>query len=70
MATNGQLAKALDLFIKFAEAHEKWEASLIMSDEAWDGGMASLPRFTQAIYDDFMEVQRMRNVALDEARGK
>lgn len=70
MATKSKLAQALDLFVKFAEAHEKWEAALILSDEAWDGGMAALPTFTHDLYDEFMEVQRLRNTALDMVRGK
>lgn len=42
-------------------AYEKWEADLIMCDDAWRG---SLPTLTQELYDRMIELQEMRNEAL------
>jgi len=55
----------------FAKAHEKWEANLINSNEAWaPDGMAEFPRLTAPLYDEFMEVQRLRNAALARINGQ
>jgi len=55
----------------FAKAHEKWEANLINSNEAWaPDGMAEFPRLTAPLYDEFMEVQRLRNAALARPTGQ
>jgi len=58
---------AVDDLLAFAKAHEQWEANLILSDKAWDGGMAEFPRLTQELYDEFMEVQALRNAAIAKA---
>lgn len=55
--------------LAFAVAHEAWEADLILSGEAWDGGMAEFPRLTAELYDEFMRVQAMRNEAVELARA-
>lgn len=57
----GRLARAEAV----AKAYEQWEADLIMSDEAWKGGMAELPTLTYPLYDRMMEIQAMRNDVLD-----
>lgn len=57
----------LEKLAAFAVAHERWEADLILSDEAWDGGMAEFPRLTAELYDSFMQVQALRNEALELA---
>ena len=43
--------------------YEKWEADLILSNEAWEG---ILPVFTQELYDSWMEIQTARNEALSQ----
>lgn len=48
-------------------AYEAWEADLLMSDEAWAGGMRDLPSLTQSLWDRLMEIQSMRNLALAAA---
>jgi hypothetical protein len=52
------------------EAYSRWEADLIMSNEAWSGGFAELPTITQELWDRFIEIQGMRNAALALARGE
>jgi hypothetical protein len=51
------------------KAYERWEADLILSDEAWDGGAADLPTLTWALWDRLLEIQAMRNDALKAIRG-
>lgn len=49
----------------FAKAHERWEANLINHPKAWGAdGMDPEPRIVGELYDEFMEVQRLRNAAL------
>ena len=47
--------------------YEKWEGELVLSQEAWRGGMASLPTLTQSLFDRLIELQTQRNKALGEA---
>lgn len=53
---------------KFAKAHERWEANLILSEKAWDGGAAALPTLTEELWDEALEVQKLRNAALQTTR--
>ena len=46
--------------------YEELEAELTMNNDAWVYG---LPRFTQRLYDNWMEIQTKRNEALAKARG-
>lgn len=48
-----------------AAAYEQWEADLILAD-VWQN---ELPRFTQKLWDRFLEIQKMRNAARAKARG-
>ena len=48
--------------------YEEFEAELITEDGAW-GSSNSLPRFTQRLYDKWMEIQSKRNEALAKVRG-
>lgn len=48
------------------EAYEKWEADLLLRDEAWD---ESLPTIPQDLWDRLIEIQTMRNAVVREARG-
>lgn len=56
-----------DTLLEAAKAYAKWEAELIDTPEAWTH---ELPRFTQALYDKWMELQRQRNAAIALAEGK
>lgn len=49
-----------------AAAYEQWEADLISAD-VWQN---ELPRFTQPLWERFLEIQAMRNAALKKARGE
>lgn len=44
--------------------YEAWEAKLVLDPDAWRN---DLPRFTQELYDEWMEIQRERNVALAQS---
>jgi hypothetical protein len=55
-----------DRLAEVARAYNRWEADLILSDEAWRGGMAELPTLTYPLYDRMMEIQAMRNEALSD----
>lgn len=48
------------------KAYEAWEAALIMDPVVWRNG---LPQFTQSLYDKFIEIQTMRNAALEPSDG-
>lgn len=48
------------------KAYEQWEADLVLCSEAWSTG-DGLPRMTQELYDRFMEIQALRNVAISKA---
>ena len=58
-ALNRELAEVL-------KDYERWEASLILSNEAWQN---SLPTFTQELYDRWMVLQNRRNEALARLEG-
>lgn len=62
-----------DLFIKkakhFIEAFTQWEANLIMSKEAWRGN-DGLPVFTQELYDEWLNIQKLRNEAQEALEVK
>lgn len=45
----------------FMEKLEAWEAKLIETDECWVNG---LPKLTQELYDEWMELQKERNELL------
>lgn len=57
--------------LAFAKAHEQWEADLIMDNKAWNihGPMADYPTFTEPLWDRAMELQAMRNKALNPRRS-
>lgn len=50
--------------LAFAKAHEAWEGKLILDDDAWDGGHATLPTLTDDLWDEFLAIQKMRNDAV------
>ena len=53
--------------IKFAKEHEAWEAKMLNNDEYWgpDGTTLS-PLKTDELYDQLIEIQKLRNEALEE----
>jgi hypothetical protein len=69
-AANAELIAAAPSLYEALEAYSRWEADLIMSNEAWSGGFAELPTITQELWDRFIEIQGMRNAALALARGE
>jgi len=53
--------------IEVLKEYEKWEAELLLSNEAWDGGFESpLPRLTEILFDRLLEIQTLRNKVLYE----
>jgi hypothetical protein len=67
---NARLIAAAPDLVDLVEAYEAWEGDLILSDEAWDGGMAPLPRLTQELWDRLLEIQAMRNAVSKKITGK
>lgn len=61
-------AAAPDLFA-LAKAYERWEADVLLSEEAWQGNTAPLPTLTQPLWDRLIELQTMRNAAVRKAAG-
>lgn len=59
---------AVEAMRKALKAYERWEADLVLSDEAWRGGMAPLPTITQSLWDRLLEIQAMRNAALGRVK--
>jgi hypothetical protein len=48
------------LFTEFALAHEEWEASILNDYGPW------FDRIPEELHDNFVEVQRLRNKALQQ----
>ena len=59
-----RLSRVAAKLAELAEAYEQWEADLILSEEAWDGGIRPLPILTYELWDRLLEIQGMRNAAL------
>lgn len=52
--------------IEVLKGYEKWEAKLLLSNKAWDGGFERpLPRLTQELFDELLELQTLRNEVLE-----
>jgi len=54
--------------MKVLEMYERWEADLILSEEAWAGGLAAYPTLTLELYDKLLECQQARNEVLKQWR--
>lgn len=67
---NARLISAAPQMAEVLKAYEKWEADVILCDEAWGGGMEPLPTIPQHLWDRLVEIQGMRNAALTKARGE
>lgn len=53
--------------LEVLKEYEKWEAELLLSNEAWDGGFERpLPRLTEELFDGLLEIQILRNKVLYE----
>ena len=50
------------------EAYERWEADLILDDAAWCGGLAPNPTIPDALWDELVRIQGLRNIALKSLR--
>lgn len=55
------LEQQRDVLLAACKAYEQWEADLLRCDAAWQD---SLPRFTQELYDKWMQIQPQRNAAV------
>lgn len=66
---NACLIAAAPELKEVAEAYERWEADLILCGKAWNHGLATLPTITQPLWDRLIEIQAMRNAALQKAKG-
>jgi hypothetical protein len=58
-----KMDEEIDRMRKALEAYEQWEANLITTDKAWTEGEA-YPSFTDELWDELLECQRLRNIAL------
>ena len=63
---NAQLISVAPEMYAVLKLYEEWESELLMNDSAWVNG---LPKFTQSLYDKWMEIQRKRNEVLAKAEG-
>jgi hypothetical protein len=61
---NARLIAAAPDLLAVVEAYDAWEAKLLLDSGAWGN---SLPRFTQELYDQWMELNAIRNAALAKA---
>lgn len=66
---NAHLMATAPELLAYAEAVNQWEADMILSQEAWGGGMREFPTFTEELWDRWLELQAMRNAAVMKAKG-
>ena len=57
------LRERVAAFRAFAEAHEGWEAAALSDDGPW------IDQMPDELQDQFQEVQRLRNIALEMVRN-
>lgn len=55
--------------LDFIYAHERWEAHLLLNDDAWETE-DGLPHLTQKLYDELMVLQAKRNTFLCRVNKK
>ncbi len=65
-AANALLIAAAPDLAEVLKEYEKWEAALILDDEAWSGAM---PTLTCELYDWMIRLQGKRNAALAKTKG-
>lgn len=61
---NTRIMGAAKDLLAVAKAYEAWEAKLVLADAACGG---SLPRMTQELCEEFLEIQWLRNAAVRKA---
>lgn len=61
---NAALAAAAPDLYEVARLYEKWEADLVLCEEAWAG---ELPIIPQVLWDRFISIQQKRVAALEKA---
>lgn len=64
---NARLIASAPEMYESLKIYESWEAELLMENSVWVNG---LPRFTQSLYDKWMEIQGKRNEVLGKADGR
>lgn len=60
----------IELLLAVLLGYRDWEAAMLLSEEAWGGGMRALPQFTEELWDSFLELQTWRNIAVNLAKSK
>jgi len=66
---NARLIAAAPDLAAVALAYQRWEADLVLADDAWPG-MQATPTIPQRLWDRLLEIQAMRNAAVAKARGE
>ena len=67
---NARLIAAAPDLLDLAKAYEKWEADVILSNDAWEpNGTAEFPRLTGDLWYRLVEIQALRNAAIAKAEG-
>ena len=70
MAKAREQDRKMAALVEALEAYERWEADLILSNEAWDGGAADYPTLTPELYGRLITIQGLRNAALAAVKGE
>lgn len=61
--------EAKEEMVRLLRDYEQWEGDLILSDEAWDGGVAEFPTITEELWDRLLVLQTRRGKILASALG-
>jgi len=64
---NARFIAAAPKMLSVLKRYEEWEAKLIEADEAWQGRNFAI---TDELYEEFMEIQGLRNEAIEAATGR
>lgn len=59
----------LDELVRHLEATDKWAGDLVLSNEAWGGGMAANPTLTDDLVERWVELQDRRNDMLAKLKA-
>jgi hypothetical protein len=65
---NALLIVAAPDLLDVAKRYAEWHAKLVLSDAAWVRG--SLPTLTQELCDELVDIQDLRNAAINKVKGK
>ncbi len=66
---NARLIAAAPDLLALAQRYEAWEANLVAHGR-WEATGDGLPTLTDGLYDELMELQALRNAAIEAALGK